>query len=159
MTPELLDAIDGYLRRQFAWRWSGSVFDASGQSMECAGPLCSIGDCCEIVDACGKRYAAAVIAFRGQRVLLMQLEGIESIRHGDMVIGLGRAPDFPARKGLIGRVLDAVGGPLDNQGPLRVAGREPIHRAPPSAMSRVPIRQPLSTGVRALDAMLTVGLG
>jgi flagellum-specific ATP synthase len=159
MTPELVDAMDGYLRRQFAWRWSGSVLDASGQSMECAGPLCSIGDCCEIVDACGKRYAAEVIGFRGQRVLVMPLEGIEGIRHGDMVIGLGRAPDFPAGEGLVGRVLDAVGRPLDNQGPLRVAGREPIHSAPPSAMNRVPIRQPLSTGVRALDAMLTVGLG
>jgi flagellum-specific ATP synthase len=159
MTPTLVDAIDSYLRRQYAWRWSGSVLDAAGQSMECAGPVCSIGDCCEIVDSSGKRYAGEVIGFRGQRVLAMPLGGIEGIRHGDTVIGLGRAPDFPAGEGLIGRVLDAVGGPLDDAGPLRVAGREPIHRAPPAAMDRLPIRKPLSTGVRALDAMLTVGLG
>jgi flagellum-specific ATP synthase len=159
MTPTLVDALDSYLRRQYAWRWSGSVLDAAGQSMECAGPLCSIGDCCEIVDALGRRYAGEVIGFRGQRVLAMPLEGIEGIRHGDTVIGLGRAPDFPAGNELIGRVLDAVGGPLDDGGPLHVAEREPIHRAPPAAMDRLPIRQPLSTGVRALDAMLTVGLG
>jgi flagellum-specific ATP synthase len=159
MTPTLVDAIDGYLRRQYAWRWSGSVLDAAGQSMECAGPLSSIGDCCEIVDAGGRRYAGEVIGFRGQRVLAMPLEGIEGIRHGDTVIGLGRAPDFPAGEGLIGRVLDAVGAPLDDRGPLRAAARAPIHRAPPAAMDRLPIRQPLSTGVRALDAMLTVGLG
>ena len=73
----------------------------------------------------------------------MPLEGIEGIRHGDTVIGLGRAPDFPAGDGLIGRVLDAVGGPLDDEGPLHVAGREPIRRAPPAAMERLPIRQPL----------------
>jgi flagellum-specific ATP synthase len=159
MTPGLVDAMDGYLRRQYAWRWSGSVLDAAGQSMECAGPVCSIGDGCEIVDAGGARYAGEVIGFRGQRVLVMPLEGIEGIRHGDLVIGLGQAPGFPSGEGLIGRVLDAVGSPIDNAGPLRVAGREPIHRAPLAAMERLPIRQPLSTGVRALDAMLTVGLG
>ncbi len=159
MTPALVEVLDGYLRRQYAWRWAGNVLDAAGQSMECAGPLCSIGDCCEIVDATGRRYAGEVIGFRGQRVLAMPLEGIEGIRHGDTVVGLGRAPEFPAGEGLIGRVLDAVGNPLDDAGPLRAYRREPIHRAPPAAMDRVPIRQPLSTGVRALDAMLTVGIG
>jgi flagellum-specific ATP synthase len=159
MTPALVDALDSYLRSQYAWRWAGNVLDAAGQSMECAGPLCSIGDCCEIVDAAGKRYAGEVIGFRGQRVLAMPVEGIEGIRHGDTVVGLGRAPDFPAGEGLIGRVLDGVGNALDDAGPLCVSGREPIHRAPPAAMDRLPIRQSLSTGVRALDAMLTVGLG
>ena len=159
MTPALVEVLDGYLRRQHAWRWAGNVLDAAGQSMECAGPLCSIGDCCEIVDATGRRYAGEVIGFRGQRVLAMPLEGIEGIRHGDTVVGLGRAPEFPAGEGLIGRVLDAVGNPLDDAGPLHSYSREPIHRAPPAAMDRVPIRQPLSTGVRALDAMLTVGIG
>ena len=159
MTPALVDALDSYLRRRHAWRWSGNVLDAAGQSMECAGPLCRIGDCCEIVDAAGRRYAGEVIGFRGQRVLAMPLDGIEGIRHGDAVIGLGQAPDFPAGEGLIGRVLDAVGNPLDDAGPLHVIGREPVHRAPPAAMDRIPIRQPLSTGVRALDGMLTVGLG
>ena len=159
MTPALVEVLVGYLRRQYAWRWAGNVLDAAGQSMECAGPLCSIGDCCEIVDATGRRYAGEVIGFRGQRVLAMPLEGIEGIRYGDSVVGLGRAPEFPAGEGLIGRVLDAVGNPLDDAGPLHSYSREPIHRAPPAAMDRVPIRQPLSTGVRALDAMLTVGIG
>ena len=159
MTPALVDILDGYLRRQYAWRWAGNVLDAAGQSMECAGPLCSIGDCCEIIDATDRRYTGEVIGFRGQRVLAMPLEGIEGIRHGDTVVGLGRAPDFPAGEGLIGRVLDAVGNPLDDAGPLQASDRAPIHRAPPAAMDRIPIRQPLSTGVRAIDAMLTVGIG
>jgi flagellum-specific ATP synthase len=159
MTPALAEALDSSLRRQYAWRWTGHVLDAAGQSVECSGPLCSIGDCCEIVDSVGRRYAGEVIGFRGQRVLAMPLEGIEGIRHGDAVVGLGRPPDFPAGEGLIGRVLDAAGNPLDAVGPLHVPGREPVHRAPSAAMDRIPIRQPLSTGVRAIDAMLTVGLG
>ena len=159
MTPAVLDALDSYLRRQHAWRWSGRVIDAAGQSMECAGPVCSIGDCCELIDAAGTRYAGEVIGFRGQRVLAMPLEGIDGLRHGDTVVGLGRPPDFPAGEGLIGRVLDAIGNPLDDLGPLHTSGRESIHRAPPAPMDRIPIRQPLSTGVRAIDTMLTVGLG
>jgi flagellum-specific ATP synthase len=159
MTPALTDALDNSLRRHYAWRWTGHVLDASGQSIECAGPLCSIGDCCEIVDGSGERHAAEVIGFRGQRVLAMPLTGIEGIRHGDIVIGLGGAPDFPAGESLIGRVLDATGKPVDNAGPVHAAGREPVHRVPTPAMDRIPIQQPLSTGVRAIDAMLTVGLG
>ena len=64
MTPALVDVLDGYLRRQYAWRWAGHVIDAAGQSMECAGPLCSIGDCCEIIDGTGRRYPGEVIGFR-----------------------------------------------------------------------------------------------
>ena len=158
-TPALVEVLESYLRRQHAWHWTGSVLDAAGQSMECAGPLCSIGDCCEIVDTDGRRYAGEVIGFRGQRVLAMPLEGIEGIRHGDAVVGLGRAPEFPVGDGLVSRVLDAVGNPLDDAGPLRSFSREPIHRSPPAAMDRIPIRDPLSTGIRALDAMLTVGRG
>src|SRR3984885_16330824 len=109
MTPALVDVLDGYLRRRSAWRWAGNVLDAAGQSMECAGPLCSIGDCCGIVDATGRGYAGEVIGFRGQRVLAMPLEGIEGIRHGDTVVDLGRAPEFSAGEGLIGRVLEGIG--------------------------------------------------
>lgn len=159
MTPALVDVLDSALRRHYAWHWTGSVLDAAGQSVECAGPLCSIGDCCVIVDGQGRRHAGEVIGFRGQRVLVMPLEGIEGIRHGDRVVGLGRPPDFPAGEGLIGRVLDAVGDPMDNAGPVHAFGRAPVHRAPTAAMDRIPIRQPLATGIRAIDAMLTVGLG
>ncbi|HEX6771117.1 MAG TPA: flagellum-specific ATP synthase FliI, partial [Acidobacteriaceae bacterium] len=159
MTPALVDLLDSHLRRQHAWQWTGKVIDAAGQSMECAGPLCSIGDCCELVDAAGRRYAGEVIGFRGHRVLAMPLEGTEGLRHGDAVIGLGRPPAFPVGEQLIGRVLDAVGNPMDDLGPLHASDHKSIHRAPPAPMDRLPIRQPLSTGVRAIDSMLTVGLG
>ena len=159
MRPVLVDALDNVLHQQHAWRWTGHVIEAAGQSIECVGPLCSIGDCCEIVDSAGKRHAGEVIGFRGQRVLAMPLVGIDGIRHGDAVVGLGRAPHFPAGEGLIGRVLDAEGQPIDNAGSLRASGRERVHRAPTPAMDRIPIRQPLSTGVRAIDAVLTVGRG
>ncbi len=153
------DSLCALLAAESAWHWTGKVLDAAGQSMECAGPLCSIGECCEIVDAAGRRYAGETIGFRGQRVLAMPLEGVEGVRHGDKVIALGRPPDFPAGAGLVGRVLDATGAPMDDAGPLRNTERNSIHRTPPAAMDRVPIREPLSTGIRAIDAMLTVGRG
>jgi flagellum-specific ATP synthase len=155
----LLQVCESFLEREQAWHWAGRVLNAAGQSMECAGPLCSIGDCCDIIDAAGLRYPAEVIGFRGQRVLAMPLGSIEGIRHGDMIVGLGRPADFPAGDALIGRVLDAMGNPLDEAGPLVTTTREPIHRAPPPPLARIPIRDLLSTGVRALDAMLAVGRG
>ena len=157
--PSVFAMLRGHLLRERAWHWTGKVLDAAGQSMECAGPLCSIGECCEIVDASGRRCAGEAIGFRGRRVLAMPLEGVEGIRHGDSVVALGRTPEFPAGPELIGRVLDAIGNPLDKAGPLRSTLSRPIHRPSPAAMDRVPIRQSLSTGVRALDAMLTVGRG
>jgi flagellum-specific ATP synthase len=156
---ELLLACESRLQQESAWHWTGSVLNAAGQSIECAGPLCRVGDCCEIVDAAGRRYAGEVIGFRGERVLVMPLASVEGIRHGDAVVGLGRAPDFPVGSGLVGRVLDGSGNPLDGRGPLAVIRREPIHRSPPPPIERVPIDEPLSTGVRVLDSMLTVGRG
>jgi flagellum-specific ATP synthase len=155
----LLKICEGFLGREQAWHWSGTVVNAAGQSMECAGPLCSIGDCCEIVDAAGLRYPAEVIGFRGQRVLAMPLGSIEGIRHGDKIVGLGRPADFPAGDALIGRVLDATGSPLDDGDALATRTRQPIHRAAPAPLARIPIRDPLATGVRAIDAMLAVGRG
>lgn len=159
MSTALVESLEGYLRRHPAWRWTGKIMSAAGQSMECEGPTCRIGDCCEMVDAAGRRFSGEVIGFRGDRVLAMPLDGIEGLRQGDTVIGLGCPPEFPAGEGLIGRVLDAVGNPLDELGPVHASSRESIHRTPPVPLDRIPIRQPLSTGVRAIDSMLTVGLG
>src|SRR6266436_5414401 len=55
-----------------AWRWSGRVVEANGQTVEAEGPLCSVGECCEIVEGDGERHRAEVIGFRGRHVLAMR---------------------------------------------------------------------------------------
>src|SRR5271154_4119724 len=76
------------LHRRQPWRWRGQVLDAVGQTIESAGPICSVGECCEIVDRQGRRHLAEVIGFRGSTVLSMPVNSPEGIRYGDAVEAL-----------------------------------------------------------------------
>ncbi len=142
-----------------AWRWHGRVVEAVGQTIESAGPFCSVGECCEILDEQGNRHAAEVIGFRGPNVLSMPLEPMGGIRYGDAVSALGVAPQMGLSENMAGRVLDALGAPLDSIAPLRCSTAWPIDGTIPQPLDRVPIKEPLSTGLRVLDGMLTVGRG
>ncbi len=142
-----------------AWRWSGRVVQADGQTVESEGPLCSVGECCEIVDAHGSRHRAEVIGFRGRNVLTMPMEATQGIRYGDAVMALGSVPAIAVGNGLTGRILNALGSPLDQSPPPVSVGMWPLDGAPPHPMEREPIREPLQTGLRVLDGLLTVGRG
>lgn len=142
-----------------AWRWSGRVVEANGQTVESEGPLCSVGECCEIVDSDGRRHRAEVIGFRGRHVLAMPLEATQGIRYGDAVLALGVTPGIAVGTEMEGRILDALGAPLDDRDAPRVAEMWPLDGAVPHPMEREPIRKPLQTGLRVLDGMLTVGRG
>jgi flagellum-specific ATP synthase len=142
-----------------AWRWHGRVVEANGQTIESEGPLCSVGECCEIVDAEGGRHEVEVIGFRGPHVLAMPLDATQGIRYGDALAALGVVPQMGLSEQMTGRVLDALGRPLDGLAPLRTGETWPLDGVVPQAMEREPIREPLSTGVRVLDGVLTVGRG
>ena len=156
---ELLATYFSRLRQRSTWRWQGRVLEAVGQTIESSGPLCSVGECCEILDGNGQPHLAEVIGFRGSSVLSMPLESTEGIRFGDKVSALGTLPYLEAGEGLIGRVLNASGQPIDD-GPRPVTRMAiSLDRNVPNPLERVPIRQPLGTGIRAIDGMLTVGRG
>src|ERR1700748_3083664 len=140
-----------------AWRWSGRVVEANGQTVESEGPLCSVGECCEIVDGDGQRHRADVIGFRGRHVLAMPLKATQGIRYGDAVLATGRTPGIAVGTEMEGRVVDALGSPLDDMPPLRVTDVWPLDGMTPRPMERESIREPLQTGLRVLDGMLTVG--
>ncbi|HTH52947.1 MAG TPA: FliI/YscN family ATPase [Edaphobacter sp.] len=141
------------------WRWSGRVVEANEQTVESEGPLCSVGECCEILDAEGERHQAEVIGFRGRHVLSMPLEATRGIRYGDALSAMGVTPGIAVGEGLEGRILDSLGSPLDGLPAPRMRELWPLDGTVPHPMERVPIREPLGTGVRVLDGMLTVGRG
>ena len=147
------------LERLQPWRWCGSVLESVGQTVESAGPLSSVGECCEILDSMGRPHLAEVIGFRGSNVLSMPVESTEGIRFGDQVSALCVRPEIEVGPSLMGRVLNALGAPIDN-GRLLATGKvltlEGFVRSP---LERAAIRTPLGTGIRVLDAMLTVGRG
>ena len=107
------------LERGQPWRWRGQVLESVGQTIESAGPLASVGECCEIVDQFGRLHLAEVIGFRGSNVLSMPVETTEGIRFGDPVAALGIHPEIEVGPALMGRVLNALGTPIDEGRPLR----------------------------------------
>jgi flagellum-specific ATP synthase len=133
--------------------------EANGQTIESEGPLCSVGECCEIVDGNGLRHRAEVIGFRGRHVLAMPLEATQGIRYGDAVLAMGVTPGIAVGEQMEGRILNALGAPLDELPAPRMAEMWPLDGAVPHPMEREPIKEALQTGLRVLDGMLTVGRG
>ena len=148
-----------HLAERPTWRWSGRVVEANGQTVESEGPLCSVGECCEIVDCDGQRHRADVIGFRGRHVLAMPLQATQGIRYGDAVQAMGVMPGIAVGTEMEGRILDALGSPLDGLPMPRSTEMWPLDGAVPRPMERESIRDPLQTGLRVLDGMLTVGRG
>lgn len=140
-------------------QWSGRVVEANEQTVEADGPLCSVGECCEILDGEGKRHRAEVIGFRGQHVLAMPLEAPRGIRYGDSLMAMGVTPGISVGEEMEGRILNALGAPLDEMPMPRSTDMWPLDGAVPHPMEREPIKEPLQTGLRVVDGMLTVGRG
>jgi len=158
MTP-MLTRYFTRLDRSQPWRWRGQVLESVGQTIESAGPLASVGECCEIQDQFGGSHLAEVIGFRGSNVLSMPVESTEGIRFGDTVAALGVRPEIEVGPALMGRVLNALGEPIDEGRPPSVSVALPLDGAVRPPLDRTPIRTPLGTGIRVLDALLTVGRG
>ena len=147
------------LERTRAWRWRGQVLQSLGQTIESAGPLASVGECCEVQDQFGNLHLSEVIGFKGSNVLSMPVETTEGIRFGDAVAALGIHPEIEVGPALMGRVLNALGDPIDEGRPLALSLPMPLDGRVRSPLDRAPIRVPLGTGIRVLDALLTVGRG
>jgi flagellum-specific ATP synthase len=158
MTP-MLARYFARLDRGHPWRWRGQVLESVGQTIESAGPLASVGECCEIQDQFGRAHLAEVIGFRGSNVLSMPVESTEGIRFGNTVEALGISPEIEVGSALIGRVLNALGAPIDDGRPPLVSLALPLDGVVRRPLDRVPIKTPLGTGIRVLDALLTVGRG
>jgi flagellum-specific ATP synthase len=158
-SPRLLGRYFARLHRGQPWRWRGRVLESVSQTIESAGPLASVGECCEILDQFGKPHLAEVIGFRGSNLLSMPVETTEGIRFGDVVEALGVTPEIEVGPALMGRVLNAAGHPLDEGRSPAAAQTLPMDGVVRSPLDRVPIRTALGTGIRVLDALLTVGRG
>jgi flagellum-specific ATP synthase len=157
--PTLLDPFFRRLSQISTWNSSGRVTKAVGYLVESEGPVCSVGDCCEIICADGVSHTGEVVGFRGRTVLSMPLGSPEGIRFGDRVVTHGVRPALAAGEGLLGRVIDGAGTPIDSLGNYRAPDYRPIRGSPPQPLERTAIHEPLGCGIRAIDGMLTCGRG
>jgi FliI/YscN family ATPase len=139
---------------------SGRVSRTIGLVVESTGPRVSVGAMCEIVSDDGSRsLPAQVVGFRDGTVLAVPLGDTAGICPGDRVIARSQALSIEVGPELLGRVVDALGRPLDGGRPIRGITSYPIHPPTLNPMAREPVVTPLGTGIRALDGMMTCGRG
>lgn len=140
-------------------RQRGRIDQVIGLVIEAIGPNVSVGDRCTIPSRRNGDVLAEVVGFRGNRVLMMPLGEMEGVSPGATVTACDEPFTVGVGPGLLGRVLDGLGQPIDGKGIVEIETRRPIHHSPPQPLSRQPIRKPLTTGIRSIDALLTCGKG
>jgi flagellum-specific ATP synthase len=138
---------------------SGRVVQVVGLTVEAMGLNCQVGEICEIQTSHDAPLMAEVIGFRNSHTLLMPLGNMEGIKPESTVRSVSRAFKAPVGKSLVGRVLNGLGEPIDGKGPLEAVDWVSTNQAPPHPLQRSVIDEPLITGVRVIDGMLTCGKG
>ena len=141
-------------------RSSGRVLEVVGLVIESQGPPTAMGGICTIYPNAGQgSIKAEVLGFRGNRVLLQPLEDIRGIGPGSLVVAEQSKAYVHVGRELLGRVVDGLGIPIDGKGPLSCNRQYPIYAHPANPLARRRITKALSTGVRVMDGLLTVGCG
>lgn len=138
---------------------SGRVTHVIGLLIESAGPAVHIGELCYIVNHLGESIPCEVVGFKETKVLLMALGEMTNIAPGAEVCPTGKVTMVPVSRALLGRVVDALGNPLDGKGPIPVHKYYPLLAQPPNALQRMRITTPMETGIRAIDGTCTAGRG
>ncbi len=130
-----------------------------GLTLEALGCQAAVGDRCEILTAGRPSIEAEVVGFAGERLYLMPTGDVHGIRPGARVIPRHGAGQVRVGPELLGRVIDGGGEPLDGRGPLHLDERVRLTGTRLNPLARAPIERTLDVGVRAINALLTVGRG
>jgi flagellum-specific ATP synthase len=139
---------------------SGKITQIVGLVIESQGPSVNLGDLCYISPRNDSaKIPAEVVGFRQNRVLLMPIGEMQGIGPGCEVFSAHQALKVNVGHHLLGRILDGLGNPMDDKGPLVVQNEYPLHSVPPHPLSRSRIEKKLSVGVRTIDGLMTLGRG
>lgn len=138
----------------------GKVTELTGIVVRAVVPGVRMGELCFIVPYHNRTpIKSEVVGFKDQEVLLMPLGDLEGIGLGNDVIPTGHTLSVRVGDGLLGRILDGLGEPIDGKGPLEYSAEYPVTANPPDALSRRRVTKPISVGIKAIDSVLTVGEG
>ena len=138
----------------------GRVVQLTGLVIESEGPLASLGEVCRIESARHDGVTLAeVVGFRNHHLLLMPLGEIHGLHPGSEVTALGAPLQVPVGEAMKGRVIDGLGNPLDELGPLQVEHKVGLNLLPPHPLKRQRISQVFHTGIKAIDTFTPCGRG
>lgn len=155
-----LDRLSRLAKGGTYFRHSGKVCKVGGLIIESEGPKCSLGDIVMLVSDLGTPLVEAeVIGFHREKVLLMPLGDNRQISYGCRVVVSNSQRAVPIGENLMGRVIDALGNPVDGKGTLRCEWMENFHSKVPEAIKRPIIDRPFETAIRAIDTFTPLGMG
>jgi flagellum-specific ATP synthase len=137
----------------------GRVTSVIGTMVECEGLDACVGEIYAIHSHMDKRIQAEVVGLRERKTLLMPYDRVEGMQLGSLVELHGRPLAIPISNKVLGRVLDSNGNPIDEKGPVEAETYQTIHNEPPGPLERGRIDEVMHTGVRAIDAVNTLGKG
>jgi flagellum-specific ATP synthase len=139
---------------------SGKITQVIGMVIESEGPKVPIGEVCILKDKKGNEITRTeIVGFKNNKILSMVLGNTENISPGMEIIATGKPLTVNLGDGLLGRVIDGIGNPLDNLGPIETTYSRSIYAEPPNPLNRKRISEPITTGIRAIDGLITFGKG
>ena len=137
----------------------GRVTNVVGLVVEARGPVSCLGTVCDIYTTHNNQnITAEVSGFKNNNVLLMPLEEIRGIGPGCRVVARQQKAVIPVGPGLLGRVIDGLGNPIDGKGPIITDDEYAIYATSLNPLKRKRINRPLDLGIRAINGLLTVGI-
>ncbi len=164
-----LDRVRARIEKVAPFRASGRVVRATGMVIEAVGLQAPLGSACRIELPAPYRHEpprfaeAQVVGFANDKLFLMPLAEITGLLPGARVFSLGESGNgarrFPLGEALLGRVVDGNGAPLDGMGPLDDAPQGTLQTPPLNPLTRAPIDTQIDVGIRAINALLSVGRG
>ncbi len=137
----------------------GKLTRMVGLTLEAVGCRAAIGGRCDVINAAGDRVEAEVVGFAGESLYLMPTGDIRGLEPDARVVPSGRISEAAVGEELLGRIIDGSGKPLDGKGILHTTKRCPLNGVYINPLARAPIREPLDVGIRAINALLSVGRG
>ena len=148
------------IRDNDLFRYMGKIDKIVGMTIEASGPACSIGDVCRIFSKDMSSYIKAeVVGFNKSNILLMPYTEIEGIGPGSIVDNTGDKLTVRVGGALKGRIIDALGNPLDGGPEIEYSKEISINGEPVNPFTRPPIHETIELGVKAIDGTLTMGKG
>ena len=158
MDDAIFGSLDAHLQKTRLYRKFGRVCAASGPLIRARGQY-NIGEICAITCTNREPLLAEVVGFAGAETILTPYGTLDGMSYHSSIRPVSPEFEVPVGEALTGRVLDAVGNPIDGRGPVSAEDRYPGMALPPDPMTRPVIDTPFPLGVRALDGVLTCGEG
>ncbi|AKJ27824.1 type III secretion system ATPase SctN [Caldimonas brevitalea] len=154
------EALENELQHEPVMVRSGKVFEVVGTLIRASGLDAMVGELCELRDARGRALQRAeVVGFGRTGAILSPFGTLAGVNESTRVVGTGRQLSVKVGPELLGRVISGLGDPIDGKGPLRCDAERPVIADPPDPMSRAMVEHPLPTGVKIIDALMTLGEG